>query len=97
MISEILADCALRDLITQLTSASAALRDTLGMLDDDAADSADIVVLDNLDVAVAALDAAANYLTDLRVAQHASAAAHAFDELRHDVARRAARIRRQSR
>jgi hypothetical protein len=46
--------------------------------------------------AVDALAAAADYLVQLREARHSNQIGHAFKELRDDVARRAARIRRQS-
>jgi hypothetical protein len=66
MTSDIVVDHELYDLISQLLNASEALFDTRGLLDDGNPDSVAIVTMDNIDVARAALDAATNYLADLR-------------------------------
>ena len=55
-----------RDILARLNNAAEALRDTLDMLADDDLDSADLVIVHNIDYARATLDAATSYLTDLR-------------------------------
>jgi len=55
-----------RDILARLNNAAEALRDTLDMLADDDLDSADLVIVHNIDSARATLDAATSYLTDLR-------------------------------
>jgi len=55
-----------RDILARLNNAAEALRDTLDMLGDDDLDSADLVIVHNIDYARATLDAATSYLTDLR-------------------------------
>jgi hypothetical protein len=65
----LLADRELRDLIAQLASASEALFDTHGLLNDGDPDSVAIVTMDNINVARAALEAAATFLHALRFAE----------------------------
>src|SRR5262249_49752792 len=77
MSSDIVRDRELSELITQLSSASEALFDTRGLLDDGDPDSVAIITMNNLDVGRAALDAATNYLVNLRAAHHAKVAAPA--------------------
>ena len=56
----------LEDLIAQLDHADEALYDTFGLLNDGNPDSCAIVTMNNINVARAALDAAASYLYALR-------------------------------
>jgi hypothetical protein len=55
-----------RDILARLNNAAEALRDTLDMFVDNDLDSADLVIVHNIDYARTALDAATSYLTDLR-------------------------------
>ena len=66
MTSAIVAGRELCDLLVRLESAASALYDTHGLLNDGDPDSVAIVTMDNILFAIAALDAATNYLTDLR-------------------------------
>jgi hypothetical protein len=85
--NHILADRKLVDLIEQLEKARSVIE----------AFGRGRMRSDPLHAAAAAVNAAVDYLLQLREAQHAAQTGQAFSELRDNVARRAARIRRQTR
>lgn len=81
MTNDILADLIERDLLAQLICAAEALRDTFDLLNDGDPDSCAVVTMNNINVARAALDAAASYVANLREQK-----ARALDaEATHDV------------